>query len=203
MLRGIAPERRTRVALREAVIAFGVLMAFMLGGQTLPTAIAELRHFGGEPIVGPITATAYMRKVGAPVRVGEGGRPTEWAGVGPADYQGMLADGRAVAVEAKSEAGRLQRDAIKAHQRRDLERPGLEQLAGTLAHRRPRREHVVDEEHGPVLYYVSNRRRTDGQGLLAADLRYENRLLKLLDQREIQHFGTTMMSPCSTPKVIL
>jgi acyl transferase domain-containing protein len=37
----------------------------MLGGQTLPTAIAELRHFGAEPIVGPITATAYMRKVGA------------------------------------------------------------------------------------------------------------------------------------------
>jgi acyl transferase domain-containing protein len=37
----------------------------MLGGQTLPTAIAELRHFGAEPIVGPITATATMRKVGA------------------------------------------------------------------------------------------------------------------------------------------
>ena len=37
----------------------------MLGGQTLPTAIAELRHFGAEPIVGPITATAYLRKVGS------------------------------------------------------------------------------------------------------------------------------------------
>jgi acyl transferase domain-containing protein len=37
----------------------------MLGGQTLPTAIAELRHFGAEPIAGPITATAYMRKVGS------------------------------------------------------------------------------------------------------------------------------------------
>ncbi|WP_313918642.1 SDR family oxidoreductase [Tahibacter sp.] len=36
----------------------------MLGGQTLPTAIAELRHFGAEPITGPITATAYLRKVG-------------------------------------------------------------------------------------------------------------------------------------------
>lgn len=68
-----------------------------------------------------LAGLAYMRKVGAPVRVGEGGRPTEWAGVGPADYQGMLADGRAVAVEAKSEAGRLQRDAVKPHQRRDLE----------------------------------------------------------------------------------
>uniref|UniRef100_UPI00214896F2 SDR family oxidoreductase n=1 Tax=Tahibacter caeni TaxID=1453545 RepID=UPI00214896F2 len=36
----------------------------MLGGQTLPTAIAELRHFGTEPIAGPITATAYVRRVG-------------------------------------------------------------------------------------------------------------------------------------------
>jgi MarC family membrane protein len=33
VLRGVAPERRTRVALREAVIAFGVLLAFMVGGQ--------------------------------------------------------------------------------------------------------------------------------------------------------------------------
>jgi len=62
-----------------------------------------------------------MRKVGAPVRVGPGGLPCEWAGVGPADFQGVLRDGRAVAVEAKSEAGRLQRDAVKPHQRRDLE----------------------------------------------------------------------------------
>lgn len=36
----------------------------MLGGQTLPTAIAELRHFGAEPVAGPVTATAYLRKVG-------------------------------------------------------------------------------------------------------------------------------------------
>ncbi|MDC8012904.1 type I polyketide synthase [Tahibacter soli] len=36
----------------------------MLGGQTLPTAIGELRHFGAEPVAGPITATAYVRKVG-------------------------------------------------------------------------------------------------------------------------------------------
>lgn len=37
----------------------------MLGSQTLPTAIAELRHFGAEPVAGPITATAYLRKLGA------------------------------------------------------------------------------------------------------------------------------------------
>jgi MarC family membrane protein len=33
VLRAVAPERRTRVALREACIAFVVLAAFMLGGQ--------------------------------------------------------------------------------------------------------------------------------------------------------------------------
>ena len=33
VLRGVAPERRTRVALREAVIAFAVLLVFMVGGQ--------------------------------------------------------------------------------------------------------------------------------------------------------------------------
>ena len=33
VMQGVAPERRRRVALREGVIAFGVLLAFMLGGQ--------------------------------------------------------------------------------------------------------------------------------------------------------------------------
>ena len=33
MLAGVAPERRRRVILRECAIAFGVLMAFMLGGH--------------------------------------------------------------------------------------------------------------------------------------------------------------------------
>ena len=33
VLQGVAPERRRRVALREGVIAFAVLLAFMLGGQ--------------------------------------------------------------------------------------------------------------------------------------------------------------------------
>ena len=33
VLRGVAPERRARVALREAAIAFGVLAVFMVGGQ--------------------------------------------------------------------------------------------------------------------------------------------------------------------------
>ena len=33
VLKGVAPERRTRVALRETLIAFAVLLAFMLAGQ--------------------------------------------------------------------------------------------------------------------------------------------------------------------------
>ena len=33
VMQGVAPERRRRVALREVVIAFAVLLAFMLGGQ--------------------------------------------------------------------------------------------------------------------------------------------------------------------------
>ena len=33
VLRGVAPERRARVALREAAIAFAVLAVFMVGGQ--------------------------------------------------------------------------------------------------------------------------------------------------------------------------
>jgi MarC family membrane protein len=33
VLQGVPPSRRRRVALRESAIAFGVLMAFMLGGQ--------------------------------------------------------------------------------------------------------------------------------------------------------------------------
>ena len=33
VMQGVAPERRRRVALREGLIAFGVLLAFMLGGQ--------------------------------------------------------------------------------------------------------------------------------------------------------------------------
>jgi MarC family membrane protein len=33
VMRGVAPERRTRVALREVAIAFGVLAVFMVAGQ--------------------------------------------------------------------------------------------------------------------------------------------------------------------------
>ena len=40
VMRNVAPERRTRVALRETAIAFGMLFAFMLAGQ----AFLRLMH---------------------------------------------------------------------------------------------------------------------------------------------------------------
>ena len=36
VLRGVAPERRTRVALREVAIAFSVLLAFMFTCRDFP-----------------------------------------------------------------------------------------------------------------------------------------------------------------------
>lgn len=73
---------------------------------------------------------AHVRKVGAPVVVGRGGRPVEWAGRGPADYQGVMVGGRALALEAKSlgERARISRVDIPEHQRRDLE--AVERLGG-------------------------------------------------------------------------
>lgn len=79
------------------------------------------REVAGHHRAAELAGLAYVRKVGAPVRVGADGRPVEWAGTGPADFQGMFADGRALAIEAKSVEGRLQRDDIAPHQRRDLE----------------------------------------------------------------------------------
>lgn len=42
-------------------------------------------------------------------------------GVGPADFQGQLPGGRAVAIEAKSREGRLSREEIPEHQKADLD----------------------------------------------------------------------------------
>jgi len=92
------------------------------------------RHVAAEHAAAAGLGIAFMRKVGAPVYVGAGGVPTGWAGVGPADYQGFVrATGawwRPCAVEAKSYEGRLQRDDIAMHQRRDLE---LVEKVGGLA----------------------------------------------------------------------
>lgn len=71
---------------------------------------------------------AFVRKVGAPVKVDGDGLPCRWAGVGGADYVGVMAGGRALAAEAKSCVGRLQRDDLAPHQRNDLAR--VEEMGG-------------------------------------------------------------------------
>lgn len=71
---------------------------------------------------------AHVRAVGAPVVVGMYGLPIQWAGAGPADYQGVLKGGRAIAVEAKSRDRRLRLAEIPEHQREDLDR--VEALGG-------------------------------------------------------------------------
>lgn len=52
---------------------------------------------------------------------------------------------------------------------------------------------VVDAEHGPVLYYASNARRTDGEGMRAGDLLFSPNSVSLLSSNEIMHFGTTSL----------
>ena len=86
------------------------------------------RWLAGQHRAAALAGLAHVRHVGAPVIVGAGGRPTEWAGTGPADYQGVLRGGRAVAVEAKSRDRRLALSDVAAHQRADLE--SVERLGG-------------------------------------------------------------------------
>jgi len=52
---------------------------------------------------------------------------------------------------------------------------------------------VVDEEHGPVLYFASNERRAGGFGLQASDLHFTQTSVSMESSRPIQHFGTTSM----------
>lgn len=67
------------------------------------------------------TGLAYVRHVGPPVAfTGAGGRELKIVGTGPADFQGVMRGGRALAIEAKSREGRLARAEIPPHQQRDL-----------------------------------------------------------------------------------
>ena len=64
---------------------------------------------------------AHVRHVGPPVaHTGPNGSRLVVIGRGPADYQGTLRGGRAVAVEAKSRDKRLSRAEIPEHQQADL-----------------------------------------------------------------------------------
>lgn len=102
-----------RVVGGKAAREHGAALEAWLKGQHRAAALAGLAH---------------VRHVGAPVAVGAGGRPTEWAGHGPADYQGVLRGGRAVAVEAKSRDRRLALSEVPSHQREDLE--AVERMGG-------------------------------------------------------------------------
>lgn len=72
---------------------------------------------------------AHVRHVGPPVaHGGSHGQHLKVIGRGPADYQGLLVGGRAVAIEAKSRESRLSLADIPEHQQRDLE--AVERLGG-------------------------------------------------------------------------
>jgi MarC family membrane protein len=60
--RSVAPERRTRVALREVAIAFAVLLAFMLGGQGFLT-LMRLSERSLEVAGGVILLIIAMRMI--------------------------------------------------------------------------------------------------------------------------------------------
>lgn len=105
--------------------------AFLAGQARDPRAVASggRAHARGEALEAWLLAqhqelaargVAHVRHVGAPVAVGRDGQPVRWMGRGPADFQGVLAGGRALAIEAKSREGRLSRREIPPHQQEDL-----------------------------------------------------------------------------------
>ncbi len=85
---------------------------------------ASLEHWlGQQHRVAASLGLAHVRHVGPPVaHGGSRGQHLKVIGLGPADYQGVLRGGRALAVEAKSRDGRLSRADIPEHQQRDLQR---------------------------------------------------------------------------------
>jgi len=76
VMSGVAPERRRRVALREVVIAFGVLLAFMLAGQGF-LALMRLSERSLEVAGGVILLIIAIRMIfagGAEVYASDGQR---------------------------------------------------------------------------------------------------------------------------------
>jgi MarC family membrane protein len=76
VLQGVDPARRTRVALREALIAFGALLGFMLGGRVF-LDVMRLSERSLEVAGGVILLIIAMRMIfrgGAAVYASEAGR---------------------------------------------------------------------------------------------------------------------------------
>ncbi len=74
IMRNVAPERRTRVALRESALAFAVLLAFMGAGQTF-LSLMRLSERSLEVAGGVILLIIAMRMIfasGAEVYAGDG-----------------------------------------------------------------------------------------------------------------------------------
>lgn len=92
-------------------------------GQDLERWLAAQHRAAG------LQGIAHVRHVGPPVaHAGSRGQHLTVIGKGPADYQGLLRGGRAVAIEAKSRDARLSLADIPEHQQRDLE--AVERLGG-------------------------------------------------------------------------
>lgn len=76
VLRGVAPERRTRVAVREVLIAFGVLLAFMFTGQGFLSLMhlseRSLEVAGGVILL--IIAVRMIFATGGEIYASDGGR---------------------------------------------------------------------------------------------------------------------------------
>ena len=75
VLKGVPPERRRRVALREALIALGVLLAFMFAGQgflrLMHLSERSLEVAGGVILL--IIAIRMIFSAGAPIYASDGG----------------------------------------------------------------------------------------------------------------------------------
>ncbi len=74
IMRNVAPERRTRVALRESALAFAVLLAFMASGQAF-LSLMRLSERSLEVAGGVILLIIAMRMIfasGAEVYAGDG-----------------------------------------------------------------------------------------------------------------------------------
>jgi penicillin-binding protein-related factor A (putative recombinase) len=124
-------RRRSAIDAARAAALEGLNVPPLIERVANPQRVAagRLAHAAGESLerwldgqhrLARSLGLGHIRKVGAPVVVGRGGKPVEWAGTGPSDYQGVLRGGIAIAIEAKSVEHRLSRADVRLHQQHDL-----------------------------------------------------------------------------------
>ena len=126
-LAALTPSQRRALAARQTDPRARAVASVAPVARRRAGAVAHARGDAFEALLSRHHAVALaegladVRKVGAPVAVGRGGKPVAWAGVGPADYVGTLRGGRSVVVEAKSVDGRFSRAHVAEHQREHLD----------------------------------------------------------------------------------